>query len=219
MCYISRCCRHGPDRRQCQLVSAHSLVELAAGIIKLQTGFRPGAPPRGETARSSACQQLIRATLTPATRLHPHAIQTTYPHTTNHTTNRPNSMSTHHQPHSKPPQQHPNIKTSSQEKLMTGTPVCPTGLQKPSNSSPECVYTCTSTPVIIGETQSISASLRTMLVSESWRSSDPGFEGTCSLQNSRGNRDTVAFKHLIQVSEPCLTIQVMVADMKRDNCI
>ncbi|KAK9535284.1 hypothetical protein VZT92_007673 [Zoarces viviparus] len=79
----------------CQLVSAHSLVELAAGIIRLQTGFRPWVPPRGETARSSACQQLIRATLTPATRLHPHAVQTAYTHTTNHTANNP--------------KQHPNI--------------------------------------------------------------------------------------------------------------
>ncbi len=113
VCYISRCCRRGPDRHPCQLVSAHSLVELAAGIIKLQTGFRPGAPPRGETARSSACQQLIRAMLTPATRLHPHAIQTAYPHTSNHATNYPNSMSTHQQPRHKLSKQLPNIKTSS----------------------------------------------------------------------------------------------------------
>lgn len=67
--YISRCCCCGPVRHRCQLINTHSLVELAAGIIKLQTGFRPRVPPRGETAGSSACQQLIRATLTSATRL------------------------------------------------------------------------------------------------------------------------------------------------------
>lgn len=98
VCYISRCCSRGPVCRQCQLVSAHSLVELAAGIIKLQTGFRPGVPLWGETARSSACQQLIRATLTPATRPYPHAIQTAYPHTTNHTTNYPSCIQTSQYP-------------------------------------------------------------------------------------------------------------------------
>lgn len=77
-------CR-GLVRVRCQLVSARSLAELAAGIIKLQTVFRPGVPLQGETARSSACQQLIRATPTPATRLHPRAIQTTHPHTSNNT--------------------------------------------------------------------------------------------------------------------------------------
>lgn len=80
MCYISRCCRCSPVHRRCQLVNAHSLVELAAGIIKLQTGFRPGVLLWGETARSSACQQLIRATLTtasPSTR-YPNSISTHY---------------------------------------------------------------------------------------------------------------------------------------------
>ncbi|KAK2833095.1 hypothetical protein Q5P01_016984 [Channa striata] len=76
VCYISRCCCRGPVCRQCQLVSAHSLVELAAGIIKLQTGFRPGVPLQGETVRSSACQQLIRATLTPAATLSKQHIHT-----------------------------------------------------------------------------------------------------------------------------------------------
>lgn len=119
VCYISRCCRRGPVRRQCQLVSAHSLVELAAGIIKLQTGFRPGVPPRGETARSSACQQLIRATLTPATRLHPHAIQTTCPHTTDHTTNNANCISTHQRPHHNLNSIQPS---TSEDELVTVTP-------------------------------------------------------------------------------------------------
>lgn len=112
VCYISRCCRCGPVRRQCQLVSAHSLVELAAGIIKLQTGFRPGVPPRGETARLSACQQLIRATLTPATRLHPdsasthqqlhqhHLSQQLIPHITDNHINYPKSNQTSRQAHS-----------------------------------------------------------------------------------------------------------------------
>ncbi|KAM3597513.1 uncharacterized protein V6R79_005553 [Siganus canaliculatus] len=104
----SRCCRCGPVRRQCQLVSAHCLVELAAGIIKLQTGSRPGEPPRGETARSSACQQLIRATLTPATALRPHAIQTAYPHTGSHTS-------------SSYPSSGQASKQAPQDKLMTTT--------------------------------------------------------------------------------------------------
>lgn len=82
VCYISRCCRCSPVHRRCQLVNAHSLVELAAGIIKLQTGFRPGVLLWGETARSSACQQLIRATLT----------------TASPSTRYPNSRSTHYQP-------------------------------------------------------------------------------------------------------------------------
>ncbi|MEQ2246694.1 hypothetical protein ILYODFUR_001969 [Ilyodon furcidens] len=56
-----------PVHRWCQLISAQSLVELAAGIIKLQTGFRPRVPPRGETAGAFICQQLITATLTPET--------------------------------------------------------------------------------------------------------------------------------------------------------
>lgn len=66
--------------------------------LNFKPAFRPGVPPRGETARSSACQQLIRATLTPATRLHPRAIQTAYPHTANHAANHPNSIQTSKQP-------------------------------------------------------------------------------------------------------------------------
>lgn len=113
VCYISRCCRCGPVRRQCQLVSAHSLVELAAGIIKLQTGFRPGVPPRGETARLSACQQLIRATLTPATRLHPDSAST--PAATP-APPIPTAYPTHHrQPH-KLSKEQPDIETSPQHR-------------------------------------------------------------------------------------------------------
>lgn len=42
VCYISRC-RRSPVCGRCQLVSARSLAELAAGVIKLQTAFRPAA--------------------------------------------------------------------------------------------------------------------------------------------------------------------------------
>lgn len=64
VCYISRCLRCSPVQRRCQLVNAHSLAELAAGVIRLQTVFWPGVLLQGgESARSSACQQLIRAAL------------------------------------------------------------------------------------------------------------------------------------------------------------
>lgn len=46
VCYISRC-RRSPVCGRCQLVSARSLAELAAGVIKLQTAFRPDAAADG----------------------------------------------------------------------------------------------------------------------------------------------------------------------------
>lgn len=80
VCYISRCCCRSPVLHRCQLVSAHRLVELAAGIIKLQTSVRPRVPLQGQRTPISACQQLIRATLTPAARVHPHLF-TPFKHT------------------------------------------------------------------------------------------------------------------------------------------